>query len=118
MLVAPPAGGEGAAEPPAQVDTAVQDCLRDLGGQDPEACDRARVMTREAALCITRSQQFAEGTAPWKAGITYHYGERRIVWNVQNLLEDDGHGAQRGEYLRLDALHGALLGSGAWGATP
>ncbi len=75
-------------------------------------------MTREAALCVAVSLGLSQGISTWSAGLTYHYGLLKIVWNVESTLEDDGHGGKAGDSVTIDAIDGTKLGEGSWGSTP
>jgi hypothetical protein len=74
-------------------------------------------MTRDAALCIARASGLAEGLHGLKAGLCYNVQYQRIIWNVQNTTIDDGNGTQSGDDLTIDAITGAVLNRGYWGAT-
>jgi hypothetical protein len=90
-----------------------------LGAGNPAStCDAELLMTREAALCIAESLGLSEGIGPWKAGLTYHFGDERIVWNVHSTLVDDGVGSQSGDFVTVDAIDGTSLGKGSWGSQP
>lgn len=111
------APADGGAPPAiAPQDRAASECV--AAGQPASACDASLLMTREAALCVAKSLGLSSGIAPWKAGITYNFKYQRIIWNVQNTLEDDGLGSQAGEFVAIHAIDGTKLGEGQWGSTP
>jgi hypothetical protein len=129
--VAVPPGDAAPPPTPSSLDWAVSTCqsggpvlIQEDSGLPAEAgapgtdCDASRVMTREAALCVARASGLPEGLAPLQAGLHFDTEYRRIVWSVENTTSDDGNGRKGGEVLYLDAITGAVLGSGGWGQTP
>ena len=107
----------GDAQPPplpSALDEAVATCIVE-GASD---CDAPQVLTREAALCIARGLGLPQGIEPWKAGLTFHYRYRRIVWNVQNLLQRSAGGSSNGDVYTIDATTGDLIGRSGWSAIP
>ena len=52
------------------------------------------------------------------SSLTYHFGERRIVWNVQNTASRGLDGSQRGTGVTIDAITGEVLEEFGWSAIP
>src|SRR6185436_14357534 len=52
-----PPGDAAAPPPPVALDEAVAKCTEDIGASDPAACDREKVITHQAALCIAELAQ-------------------------------------------------------------
>jgi hypothetical protein len=104
---------DAVAPAPPTVDTFVAECRAD-GGND---CDESFI-SREAARCIAESLAFEPGLDAWNIAMTYHHSYHRVVWGVENLLEDLGDDGYSGKSLTLDAARGALLGRTTWRATP
>jgi len=114
VTVASPAPMSGAVAPaPPTVETFAEEC-RSEGGT---GCD-ASFISREAARCIAERLAFEPGLDAWDIAITYHHSYHRVVWGVENLLEDRGDDGYSGKSLTIDAALGTLLGSTSWQATP
>jgi hypothetical protein len=95
------------------VDTFTAECRAEGGS----SCDESFI-SREAARCIAESLAFEPGLEAWTIGMTYHHSFHRVVWGVENLLEDLGDDGYSGKSLTLDAARGTLLGRTTWHATP
>jgi len=95
--------------PPARVDVNVAEVVRECGADSGDCrasttctgraadriCDEAAFITREAALCVASAAGLANGLDGLTAALVYHYGFRRVVWNVNNRLFDRGSGRVR-----------------------
>jgi hypothetical protein len=68
------------------------------------------------ALRIAREDGFAEGLEPWKTSFHFHYGFKRFVWSVSNLLERGPEDQEAGNVLLIDANTGKILQRGGWTA--
>jgi hypothetical protein len=72
------------------------------------------LISRAAAACIAREAGLEQGLRDFRIGLTYHYGYRRMVWDVSNVLYDNdssdagdlGPGNQGGESIAIDAISG------------
>jgi len=109
---AAPMSGAVAPAPPT-VETFAEEC-RSEGGT---GCDESFI-SREAARCIAERLAFEPGLDAWDIAMTYHHSYHRVVWGVENLLEDRGDDGYSGKSLTLDAALGTLLGRTSWDATP
>jgi hypothetical protein len=96
------------------LDEVVLECQQGGG----TACDSTQFLTHQAALCVARQAGLAAGVAPVRAGLLFQVTFRRVAWNVENVLHDDGQGSQSGDSMLIDAVNGAVLQSGSWGSTP
>jgi hypothetical protein len=114
---AAPAGeapmSDGVAPAPPTVDTVVAECRAEGGS----GCDESFI-SREAARCIAESLAFEPGLEAWDIALMYQHSYHRVVWGVENLLEDLGEDGYSGKSLTLDAVRGNLLGRTTWRATP
>jgi len=108
---APMSGAVAPATP--TLETFVEEC-RSQGGS---GCDDSFI-SREAARCIAEGLAFEPGLEAWDIALMYHHSYHRVVWGVQNLLEDLGNDGYSGKSLTLDAARGDLLGRTTWRATP
>ena len=108
---AAPVSGAVAPAPPT-VDTFATECREDGG----TGCDESFI-SREAARCIGESLAFEPGLDVWLIAMTYNYSYSRVVWGIENLLEDRGDDGYSGKSLTLDAALGTLLGRTSWEAT-
>ena len=114
VTVASAAPMSGAVAPaPPTVDTFAAEC-QSAGGT---GCDQSFI-SKEAARCIAESLAFEPGLGDWEIAMTYHHSYHRVVWGVENLLEDRGADGYSGKSLTLDAALGTLLGRTSWQATP
>jgi hypothetical protein len=112
VTVASAAPMSGAVAPaPPTLDTFTAECHSD-GGTD---CDES-FMSKEAARCIAQSLAFDPGLDAWGIAMTYNYSYSRVVWAIENLLEDRGADGYSGESLTLDATLGTVLGRTSWHA--
>jgi hypothetical protein len=109
---AAPMSGAGAPVSPT-VDTFTAECRAEGGS----SCDESFI-SREAARCIAESLAFEPGLEDWTIAMTYRHSFHRVVWGVENLLEDLGQDGYSGKSLTLDAARGTLLGRPTWRATP
>jgi hypothetical protein len=85
---------------------------RSAGGA---GCDES-FMSKEAARCIAEKERFAPGLEAWTIRLSYEASYHRLVWAVENLLEDRGADGYSGQSLTLDAVNGRVLGRTAWSA--
>jgi hypothetical protein len=111
-----PADGGAQPAPPDAVELAVSNCMSATA--DASACDRSRLVTRDAALCIAKADGLSTGIAPWTASLVFQVKLRRIVWNVDSTTASSASGSSSGDSMTLDAITGAVLATGQWGATP
>lgn len=86
-----------------------------MGSADPTACDRTRLMTRDAALCVAKADGLAAGIQPWTAAIVFHSGYLRIVWIVTATTSvGPAPGGAGGDIMTIDSITGGVLGTGQW----
>jgi hypothetical protein len=82
-------------------------------------CDADRFISKEAAICIAQTAGLAVGLYGPLARLAF---DNHVVWNVQNTLHDDTHGAPRGEsdgaFIEIDAISGEASEIGSWRAIP
>jgi hypothetical protein len=118
LPTSPPPGSDAGAPPPATsaLDSAVAECQS--AGQPSSACDAALVMTHHAAICVAETLGLVVGVEPHRAGISFHPDEQRIVWSVLSVEYSEPGGGEGGDSIRIDAITGAELERGHWGATP
>lgn len=118
LPTSPPPGSDAGTPPPAPsaLETAVAACQS--SGQPSAACDATLVMTHHAAICVAESLGLVVGVEPHRAGIVFHPDEQRIVWNVLSVEYSEPDGSEGGDSIRIDAITGAELERGHWGATP
>ena len=109
---AAPMSGAVAPAPPT-VETFAEECRSDGG----TGCDEGFI-SKEAARCIAESLAFEPGLDTWGIALMYNHSYHRVVWGVENLLEDRGDDGYSGKSLTLDAARGTLLGRTSWQATP
>jgi hypothetical protein len=94
--------------PGASMQTFVTECEAAEGSRCNEA-----FISKGAARCIGVSERFEPGLEPWTIGLRYHNSFHRVVWGVENLLENQG-GFSSGKSLTLDAVDGKVLGRTDW----
>ena len=95
--------------------TASTECSGTVEGRE---CSAERLITLGAATCIAGMAGLEPGLSGLTAGMTYHHGFRRIVWNVQNVVSRGGDGSSSGQSVSIDAVTGGLLGWFGWAAMP
>jgi hypothetical protein len=99
------------AAPAATEDSPAADC-RSAGGS---GCDEPFI-SLEAARCIAQHAQLEPGLTEWTLSLTYLNSYRRVSWEVQNVLVDDGPDYS-GKSLIVDAVDGQVLGRTSWRST-
>lgn len=107
---------------------AIGDCVSDdgmcqassecVGAVEDRVCEPKAVLGIDAAECVALAAGLSSGLHGLQASLTYHFGQRRIVWNVRNVTSESPGGGSRGEGLTIDAVTGELLDSFGWSATP
>jgi hypothetical protein len=78
-------------------------------------CDGAFI-SREAARCIAQNEKLETGLEPWSIGMWYEDSYRRVGWEIQNVLVNQGS-TYKGTTLTLDAVSGRVLGRSNWSTT-
>jgi hypothetical protein len=115
VAIASLAPGSTGPEPQApSVFTIASDCVASGG----TGCDAARFISREAASCLAELSGFEAGIQPWSIALVYHHSHGRVVWNVMNVVNDDGAEGYSGGTLTLDAMDGRILSRSGYTATP
>jgi hypothetical protein len=82
---------------------------RAAGGSE---CDAAFI-SKEAARCIAQNEKLETGLEPWVIGMWYEESYRRVGWEIQNVLVDQGS-TYEGTTLTVDAVSGRVLGRSKW----
>jgi hypothetical protein len=85
---------------------------RSAGGS---GCEGAFI-SKEAARCIAQNEKLETGLEPWSIGMWYEDSYRRLGWEIQNLIEDQGP-TYKGTTLTVDAVSGRVLGRSNWSTT-
>ncbi|HEU4577743.1 MAG TPA: hypothetical protein VFS67_05790 [Polyangiaceae bacterium] len=98
-------------DPQPTLETFQSQC-RAAGGS---GCDGAFI-SREAARCIAQNEKLEAGLEPWAIGMWYEQSYRRVGWEIQNVLVDQGSTYQ-GTTLTVDAVSGRVLGRSSWSTT-
>ncbi len=114
VLASPPPGSTEPAPPGPTVDTIAAECVASGG----TGCDPASFISKVAALCLAEFNEFPTGLEPWSAALVYHYGHERVVWNVTNLVRDDGPNGYWGNIMTFDATDGSFIELLGYGAIP
>lgn len=107
-------GSTGPALEPPTAATIASECVASGG----TGCEASRFISKEAASCLAELNDFEAGLERWSVALVYHHGHNRVVWNVMNVTNDEGAEGYSGGSLTLDATDGAVLGRGAYTATP
>jgi hypothetical protein len=116
VTVASPAPMSGQSVPEVAAPT-VESFAAECQAENGTGCDEAFI-SKEAARCIAQQDRLEPGLEPWTLAMTYHHSYQRIVWGVENLLEDHGNDGYSGRSVTLDAVSGKVLGRTGWSATP
>jgi hypothetical protein len=116
------------------IDQAVTECEDDDGACQASAtcsgsaegrdCDANKLISAAAAACIAAEAGLEQGIGDFRTGLTYHYGYRRIIWDVSNVLFDHGTGDasnrtsvdKGGESIAVDAISGQTYEVLSWQA--
>ena len=101
------------AEPPTAA-TIASECVASGG----TGCDASRFISREAASCLARADEFEAGLEPWGIALVYHHRQDRVVWNVRNVTSDRGAAGSSGGALTIDATEGLILERLGWAVIP
>ena len=89
-----------------------------LGTKEARECEPTQAIGGEAALCIASEAGLAPGVHGLEAAMTYDFGLRRIVWDVQNTLSERAGGTASGDGMSIDAITGRVLGEFGWTQSP
>jgi hypothetical protein len=114
VVSAAPMSGQPAPEAAAPTVASFAAECKAEGGADCEAA----FISKEAARCIAQQAGLEPGLEAWTIAMTYHHSYHRVVWGVENLLEDHGSDGYSGKSVTVDAVSGSVLGRTDWRATP